>query len=105
MDAHFLETIEIPVGRLVWVELRGKEIDSLKSNMKGIVTACDKRHFTIQVENYGVSFLKVDLVLGLIRLPELKTEVYAAKEETIRTSKGSRGSLRKKMELILDAVE
>ena len=76
MDVNYLEKIKIPIGTFVEVELRGKDAHP-KSRIKdrsGIVTACNKRHITVRDQNYEQSYLKVDLVLGLIILTELKGE-------------------------------
>lgn len=109
MDVQYLETLEIPVGRSVRVELKGRDIDSQKRGMTGIVTACNERHFNVQGQNYAETFLKVDLVLGLVRLTESKIEVAELKRSEVielipGTSEGVTGNL-KNLELILGTAK
>ena len=111
MDIQYLGSLEIPVGRMVRVEIKGRDVDSQKRGITGIVTACNKRHFTVQAQKYSESFLKVDLILGLIRVTEYKIELIERKRSDVselisRTNIGADGSLKKNnLELILGTAK
>ena len=91
MDVNFLEKMEIPIGALVKIELRGKDVmpKSKVKGMVGIVTACNKRHFTVRCKTwyggpgYSQSYLKADLVLGLVVLTDLKGKNREEKGDTM----------------------
>lgn len=111
MNVQTLESIEVPVGKMVIVEIRIKDVDSTKRSMAGMVTASNKRHFTVQGQNYAETFLKVDLVLGLVGLTEPKIEVTEQRRSNAIelipwTNKGADGSSEKNsLELILGTAK
>ncbi|KLU61453.1 hypothetical protein CEB3_c21320 [Peptococcaceae bacterium CEB3] len=67
MQVTALEAMKLPLGALVRVEPRGKEGDT--KSFIGIVESQNKRFFTVR-GRYCQSYLKIDLVLGLILLTD-----------------------------------
>lgn len=71
MFAEEIEKFALPVGLRVEVELGAewsKKGENKKKRFSGKIIASDKRHFTVQGPLYCMSFLKIDLYLGEIRL-------------------------------------
>lgn len=71
MFAEEIEKFALPVGLRVEVELGAecsKKGENKKKRFSGKIIASDKRHFTVQGPLYCMSFLKIDLFLGEIRL-------------------------------------
>jgi hypothetical protein len=70
-----LENFLLPVGEKVKI-IANKQNKKLRSvgeevsTITGRIIACDKRHFTVRMENTNLreSFLKIDVILGQVKV-------------------------------------